>query len=166
MSRATGRREEGGLQQTIQQEQPFHSLQHEAYLSILRTAVELSHTTDQLLKTFGVSQAQFNVLRILQGAGTAGLGRNEIAERMVTVAPDMTRLLDRLEAAGYVGRKRDREDKRHTSTTITAAGRKLLQEIEGPLMELHREQFSGLGLRSIPTLLAALEAVRVGLGKI
>lgn len=166
MSRVTVKQEEGGLQQTIQQERPFHSLQHEAYLSILRTAVELSHTTDKFLKRFGVSQAQFNVLRIVQGAGTEGLGRNEIAERMVTVTPDMTRLLDRLEAAGLVIRKRDREDKRHTSTTITAAGRKLLQEVEEPLMQLHRKQFSQLGTKQIRPILAALEAVRVSLAKI
>ena len=166
MSRINGKQQTGALQTAIQQERPFHSLQHEAYLSILRTAVELSHATDLLLKSFGVSQVQFNVLRIVQGAGPEGLGRNEIAERMVTVTPDMTRLLDRLEAAGFVVRKRDREDKRQTSTTITAKGRKLLQGVEEPLMQLHRKQFYELDAKQIRPLLLALEGVRLGLGKI
>lgn len=156
-SRVTGQR---SLQQTIQQERPFHSSQHEAYLSILRTAVELSHSTDQFLKQYGVTQAQYNVLRILQGADATGLGRNEIAQRMVTVTPDMTRLLDRLEDAGLVTRRRDRVDKRHTSTTITDAGRKMLKKAEQPLMELHLAQFAGIADAELVPLLRALEQIR------
>jgi DNA-binding MarR family transcriptional regulator len=156
----------GSLQGAIKQNQPFRSRQQEVYLSILRTSIELSHSTEQLLKKYEVTQAQYNVLRILQGAGPDGLGRNEISQRMVAITPDMTRLLDRLEVAGLVVRKRDRADKRQTSTTITDAGRSLLQQVEERLLRHHKAQLQGLSASEMEALLTSLEAIRSQLGKI
>lgn len=150
----------GSLQEAIQQSQPFRSRQQETYLSIVRTAVELSHSTERFLKKFGITQAQYNVLRILHGAGSNGLGRNEISQRMVAVTPDMTRLLDRLAIAGLVSRTRHQADKRHTLTTITDAGIDLLARVEQPLLQHHKMQLRGIPASGIDTLLASMSAIR------
>jgi DNA-binding MarR family transcriptional regulator len=93
------------LATTLKQNRPFVSLEQEVYLSILRTASELSYAVDQFFGHFDITQSQYNVLRILRGTGADGLCRNEISERMVTATPDMTRLLDRVEKAGWVIRR-------------------------------------------------------------
>ena len=82
---------------TLKQNKPFFSVQQEAFLSILRTASELSNSADKSLREFNITQQQYNVLRILRGAGAEGLCRNEISARMVASTPDMSRLLDRME---------------------------------------------------------------------
>ena len=87
---------------------PFVSLEQEAYLSILRTASVLSYAVDQFFRPFDITPSQYNVLRILRGSGTDGLCRNEISERMVTATPDMSRLLDRMEKAGWVTARKGR----------------------------------------------------------
>ncbi len=92
---------------TLKQNKPFVSLEQKAFLSILRTASELAHAADQFLKQLDTTQAQYNVLGILRGAGIHGLCRTEISDRMVTATPDMSRLLERIEAAGLVTRERD-----------------------------------------------------------
>ena len=107
---------------TLKQNRPFVSLQQEAFLSILRTASELSNTADKLLRQFDITQQQYNVLRILRGAGTEGLCRNEISARMVAAAPDMSRLLDRMEKSGWITRERAEDDRRQVSTFITDSG--------------------------------------------
>ena len=96
------RAKKSSLATALKQNRPFVSLEQEVYLSILRTASELSYTVDKFFGQFDITQSQYNVLRILRGAGSAGLCRNEISERMVTATPDMTRLLDRMEKAGWV----------------------------------------------------------------
>ena len=102
--------QKSSLAATLKQNRPFVSLEQEVYLSILRTASELSHAVDQFFSPFRITPSQYNVLRILRGAGTNGLCRNEISERMVTATPDMTRLLDRMEKAGWVTRERAEEE--------------------------------------------------------
>jgi DNA-binding MarR family transcriptional regulator len=96
------------LATALKQTRPFVSLEQEVYLSILRTASELSYAVEQFFRQFDISQSQYNVLRILRGAGANGLCRNEISERMVTAMPDMTGSLDRMEKAGWVTRKKRR----------------------------------------------------------
>src|SRR5258705_1668222 len=91
---------------TLKQNRPFVSLQQEAFLSILRTASELSNTADKLLRQFDITQQQYNGLRILRGAGPAGLCSNEISARMVAAAPDMSRLFDRMEKSAWITRQR------------------------------------------------------------
>jgi DNA-binding MarR family transcriptional regulator len=148
------------LADSIKQTQPFAGLEHEAYLSILRTATQLSHWTDQFLKGHGVTQAQFNVLRILRGARPEGLCRNEIADRMVTAMPDVSRLLDRMEKTGWIKRERSREDRRQVATVITSKGLQLLTRLGKPLVELHREQFKGVAKIRLRELLTLMTAIR------
>ncbi len=144
----------------IQQNKPFQSAEQALYISILKTASELALSTDRFLRAYGITHIQYNVLRILQGAGPDGLGRNKIAERMITTAPDMTRLLDRMASQGLVVRTRDREDKRQVATTITPAGKALLARVEGPLMKLHTAQFAKLNKMAMKTAIECLSNVR------
>lgn len=148
------------LAEEIKQSQPFSSLEEECYLSLMRTSAELSHRTDQFLKPFRITQSQYNVLRILNGAGPKGLGRNQIAERMVTPTPDVSRLLDRLEESGWIRRKRDREDRRQITSCITAAGRKRLARIERPLIAFHKKQFPGVSQTELRRFLKLLSGIR------
>src|ERR1700726_603624 len=117
---------------TLKQNRPFISVQQEAFLSILRTASELSNSADKSLREFNITQQQYNVLRILRGAGAEGLCRNEISARMVTSTPDMSRLLDRMEKAGWITRERAEDDRRQVSTYITKSGMDLLAKLETP----------------------------------
>jgi DNA-binding MarR family transcriptional regulator len=110
------------LQTEIQQTKPFESLEEEMFLNLQRTAEALMHGLEAGLKPAGLSPSQYNVLRILRGAGAEGLACGGIAERMVTRDPDMTRLLDRLEARGLVMRARDRADRRVITERITPEG--------------------------------------------
>jgi DNA-binding MarR family transcriptional regulator len=137
------------LAAAIKQGKPFKSPQQELYISIAKTASELSLSIERFLRPYGLTQIAYNVLRILQGSAPEGLGRNEISERMITAAPDMTRLLDRMERDGLVVRTRGQEDKRQVATTITQAGKDLLTRVEAPLLKLHAEQFAKLSAAEV-----------------
>jgi DNA-binding MarR family transcriptional regulator len=100
------------LREEIQQQMPFESLEQEAVLNVLRTADVLLQRITAVLKPFKLSPSQYNVLRILRGAGPEGLACREIGERMITSDPEITRLLDRLEARGLLTRTRDQKDRR------------------------------------------------------
>src|ERR1700681_4665391 len=115
------------LQAELKQKIPFTSREAEAYLSLLRTADALQAQVEAQLKEFGLTGTQYNALRILRGAGPEGLPCREIGERMIT------RLLDRLEDRGFVQRSRAKHDRRVIYGRITAAGLKLLREMDVPL---------------------------------
>jgi DNA-binding MarR family transcriptional regulator len=152
------------LQQDLKQKKPFRSLQQEAYLSVVRTSTALTDAMEDLLKTRGISATQYNVLRILRGAGAEGLCRNELRDRMLTRMPDMTRLLDRMEQADLVVRAREGEDRRMVMTRITAKGRRLLDDLDAPVMALHRKQMAGLTDAQLRSLSDLLTLVRDGDG--
>src|SRR5580693_5114470 len=147
------RTQKSSLATALKQNRPFVSLEQEVYLSILRTASELSHTVDQVFRPFDITPSQYNVLRILQGAGTDGLCRNEISERMVTATPDMTRLLYRMEKAGWVTRERAEEDRGQVSTHITRSGMELLARLEKPTGSLVTPFFAGAKTSDLKTVL-------------
>src|SRR6188508_66004 len=107
------------LQAELKQNKPFKSLQEEAMLSITRTAAVLEHGVAQALRPHEITPTQYNVLRILRGAGAEGLCRQEVGERLVRRVPDVTRLLDRMEELGLVGRVRGGEDRRYVTARIT-----------------------------------------------
>ena len=144
----------------LKQNRPFVSLQQEAFLSILRTASELSHASDKFLREFDISQPQYNVLRILRGAGAEGLCRNEISARMVTATPDMSRLLDRMERSGWIIRERDENDRRQVSTFITDSGRKLLTLMESPINQQTHRLLEGVKSSDLKMLLDVLAQIR------
>lgn len=148
------------LRMEIHQTKPFASLEEEAFLNLHRTADALLHGLEAALKPVGLSASQYNVLRILRGAEAEGLACREVAERMVTRDPDITRLLDRLEARGLVIRARDRADRRVITVRITPEGLRLLQALEAPVAELPRRQLGHLDEAQLRTLIELLQAAR------
>jgi DNA-binding MarR family transcriptional regulator len=148
------------LRDEIRQRKPFRSLQQEAQLNVVRTGAMLVDDIEQLLKPFGITGTQYNVLRILRGAEPEGLCRNEVRDRMLTRMPDMTRLLDRMEEAGLVVRTRESEDRRMVMTTITAAGRRLLDKLDDLVDEEHNRQFRHLDEKQLRMLIDLLTTVR------
>ncbi len=136
------------------------TLDHAAFLALVRTAAVLGDDLDRLLAPHGLSQPQYNVLRILRGAGEDGLCRHEIRDRLLSRMPDVTRLVDRLEESGLVERVRDTVDRRVVRTTITAAGRALLAQLDAPVAAAHARQFGHLSDDDLGRLIALLDAVR------
>jgi DNA-binding MarR family transcriptional regulator len=134
-----------------------------AFLDLARTTEMLSGPLVQLLKTEDLSPGPYNVLRILRGC-PEGLTCRQIAERMITRDPDITRLLDRLERRKLIARNRDDKDRRVVLTRITAEGLELLARLDKPLRELHRKLLGHLGSERLRTLAEILEACRSGLG--
>jgi len=150
------------LREEIRQQRPFQSLEQEAFLNVVRTAAALSDQFEQMLRPADITPAQYNVLRILQGAEPKGLCRNEVRDRMLTRMPDMTRLLDRLEAAGLVSRARDTGDRRLVTTRITELGRDLLTGLEDKVAEEHRRRLGHLGEPRLKAVIELMELVRQG----
>jgi DNA-binding MarR family transcriptional regulator len=136
------------------------SREEAVFLDLLRTCDLLSRRPAQLLKTEDLSATQYNVLRILRGS-LEGLPCGEIASRMITRDPDVTRLLDRMEKRGLISRSRDNKDRRTVIGRITPGGLKLLARLDESIQEIHREQLGHFGrhqLRSLTELLAAARA--------
>ena len=148
------------LKEEIRQTKPFESLETEAFLNLQRTADALMRGVEELLKPSGLTQTQYNALRILRGAGDQGLLCREVGERMVTRDPDVTRLLDRLESRGLIERSRNLRDRRAVLTRITEPGVRILAGIDEPLLALHRRQLGHLGAAKTRQLIRLLEAVR------
>lgn len=131
-----------------------------AFLDLQRTCDLLARGPAQILKNEDLSPTQYNVLRILRGSPD-GLPCGEIANRMITRDPDITRLLDRLEKRGLISRWRESKDRRVVLARITPNGLKLLTRLDQPVEEAHRKQLGHLGkdrLRALAELLAAARA--------
>ena len=150
------------LQVEIKQNKPFAKLEHEALLGLLRTAAVVDHANDEALRQYGVTGTQFNVLRILRGAGTAGLCGREIGERMITKVPDVPRLLERLEKAELISRVRDEKDRRHVTARISAKGLELVDQILGDGETEIEKRFSLLSESQLRALIDALDTIRAG----
>lgn len=148
------------LQDELKQSRPFATIEQEATLNVVRTGAMLTDMFEQVLKPYGLSAAQYNVLRILRGAEPEGLCRNEIRDRMITRMPDMTRLLDRMEDAGLVTRTRQRTDRRLVRTELTERARELLDEIEPRMLEEHRNRLGSMSREDLRRIIELLTAVR------
>jgi DNA-binding MarR family transcriptional regulator len=144
----------------LRQRKPFASLAQEAHLNLSRTEAVLQEGLDRVLKPYGVSTTQYNVLRILRGAGPEGLCRHEIRDRLLTRMPDVTRLLDRMEEAGLVTRERDAADRRLVTTRLTERGRELVDALDGPVAEEHERRLGHLGEEQLRALVRLLALVR------
>jgi len=148
------------LQREIHQTKPFQSLGHETAIALMLTADAVRRYASRVLEPKGITPQQFNVLRILRGAGAEGLPTLAIAERMIERTPGVTRLLDRMEEKGWVSRKRCPEDRRQVLCYATTAGLSLLRELDAPMSAADSEIVSGLTPRHCAQLLGALESVR------
>ena len=150
----------GKLQAEIRQRKPFVSLEEETFLNLVRTADALSRELELVLQPHGITGTQYNVLRILRGAGEEGATCSGISERLLAYDPDVTRLLDRLEKVQLVQRARSTTDRRVVMTTITDAGLDLLGRLDEPLKALLKQQFKGVGRDRLTHLIADLEEIR------
>jgi DNA-binding MarR family transcriptional regulator len=144
MVKDVGNRDEG--------QAPRGNPEREVFVLLQKVAGQLVRDVEELLKPSRLSPSQFNVLRILRGAGPEGIACRAIAERMITRDPDLTRLLDRLEKRNLVARARMASDRRVVRTSITEAGLALLRTLDHPVDDLHVRHLGHLGRERLDTL--------------
>jgi DNA-binding MarR family transcriptional regulator len=153
-------RHESRLQSELKQTRPFQSIHQEAALSVMKTADVLRRELARQLEPHEITPQQYNVLRILRGAGEAGLPTLSIGERLIEETPGMTRLLDRLELKQLVRRVRCEQDRRQVLCYITAGGRALLRALD-PVLAASQTQMAGtLTDADAESLVVLLERMR------
>jgi DNA-binding MarR family transcriptional regulator len=148
------------LQVEIKQTKPFPRRSSEALLSVLRTAALLEHRINEILRPYGITELQYNVLRILRGARPNGLCGREISERLVSQVPDVSRLLDRMESVQLLSRERDDTDRRHVTARITPKGLRLLDQTTPKLEEFERERFGDFDAERLRQIIDGLSDIR------
>jgi DNA-binding MarR family transcriptional regulator len=148
------------LKSEIKQRKDFLSREEEALLNILRTGDQLSIQYSRLMRRYALSQPQYNILRILRGAGEP-LPCLEVASRMITVVPAITRLMDQLDRAGLVERSRSDADRRVVYASITSAGLDVLHELDERVADLDRKLLSHMTKTELKQLSQLLEKARV-----
>lgn len=152
----------GGVQAEIAQRRPFHSVKAEVSVSILRTAALIERHFAQVVSRAGITTQQYNVLRILRGAGQEGLPTLVIRDRMIHEAPGITRLLDKLEASNLARRERTSPDRRQVFCYITDKGLAVLNELEEEMRQADDVAAGDLTEDEMRTLVKLLERVRAG----
>jgi DNA-binding MarR family transcriptional regulator len=148
----------------IRQTKPFRSLQEQLVINLMRTTRAIEESWIQYLKrSEGISQSQYNILRILRGTRPKALKISEIADRMITRDPDVTRLVDRLIKQGLVRRERGEEDRRVVLVEITPAGLAMLTRLDGPAGEYTDGAMAGLKPQQLKILDTLLNEIRAGI---
>jgi DNA-binding MarR family transcriptional regulator len=132
------------------------------FVAILAAADALGLEAEQLLKSAGLTSAQYNVLRILRGAEPHGLACRAIADRMISHDPDITRLLDRMEKRGLITRERQTGDRRVVLTRVTSQALAILKSLDQPVHKLHDSQFRHMPAARLKMLASLLEELRTG----
>lgn len=150
------------LQAELKQTKPFKSPAEEALVSLQRTADRMLRKIAQFMKPWGISPTQYNVLRILRGAGPHGLCCGEISDRMITHDPDITRLLDRIEKLGWIERARSTRDRRVVQAKITKKGLELLKQMDKPIEEFTGETAAHMSEKNLRDLIQLLAELRSG----
>jgi DNA-binding MarR family transcriptional regulator len=148
------------LQQEIKQTKPFEGLAEGTFLNLQRTTDFLLRRLCDILKPYEITPPQYNVLRILRGAGEAGLINREIGERMLTFVPDVTRMLDRMEARNLICRERGVADRRLVTAYITVEGLQLLSNLDEVLHKFHENLFAVCNENELNKLIEMLEKLR------
>jgi DNA-binding MarR family transcriptional regulator len=146
------------MQRTAKPKRPAApGLEAQVFVALLRAADAFSRVAEALLKPHNLSGTQYNILRILRGAGENGLACREIGGRLISRDPDMTRLLDRMESRGLIVRAREASDRRVVKTRITAEGLRLLAELDQPVQDCHRRQLGHLPAKDLRQLFDLLK---------
>lgn len=149
------------LQHELGQQVPFASAAQEAVIGLLRTASLLQRRFAAVVEPHGITFQQYNVLRILRGAGEP-LPTMTISRRMIEQTPGITRLLDRLEKKGLIMRERHQEDRRQVLCTVTAAGLRIVDALDEPINQLDEMSLAMLSEEDQHQLIALLDAIRQG----
>lgn len=152
--------ERSQILEELRQTRPLRSVQEEALLGLLKTADRLRRLAGGVVEPFGISNQQYNVLRILRGTGEEGLPTLEIADRLIEQAPGITRLLDRLEKKKLIRRRRCSEDRRQVLCWITPAGMELLARLDKPAEKFGRQALNMLSEKELRALVGILDRVR------
>jgi DNA-binding MarR family transcriptional regulator len=155
--------DESTLQREIRQRRPFRSLGQEATLGLMRTTDLVRRAIARLLEPYDMTPQQYNVLRILRGAGEEGIPTLEISDRMIEQAPGITRLLDRLEAKKLVRRQRCPEDRRQVLCWLTPEGTSLIERLDEPVNAADATAMAMLSQDEQKELIRLLDKVRAGL---
>jgi DNA-binding MarR family transcriptional regulator len=150
----------GKLAVELRQSKPFASVEEEAMLNLARTHEFVQQRMTEFFKLFQLTATQYNILRILRGAGTDGISCSEAAARMVTADSDVTRLLDRLEVRKLIVRERSRLDRRVVMSRISADGLDLLGSIDKPLAGFMKMLAGRAGHEKLRQLIEILESIR------
>ena len=148
------------IQRELRQARPFVSTADEAAVGILRTAEIIRRFYAQVLAPFDVTLAQYNVLRILRGAGDEGLPTLEVADRLIESAPGITLMMDRLVRKGWVRRRRSRQDRRQVRCYLMTPGAELLRRIDAPFNAAHSRGLADLTVSQCRTVIRLLDSVR------
>jgi len=151
------------IHQELKQSKPFRTRKEEASVALMRTADLLRRMIGTVVESRGITAQQYNVLRILRGAGERGLPTLEIAERMIEQTPGITRLIDRLEAKKLVSRQRCPTDRRQVFCRITATGLSLVNSLDAPIRSAEERALSSIAARELNSLIDVLDRTRDGL---
>jgi len=144
----------------LHQNKPFARPEEEALLNLLRTHEFIQQRQTEFFKRFQLTPTQYNILRILRGAGKEGVTCARAAERMVAADPDITRLLDRLEARKLIQRERGSQDRRVVVSRIAEDGLELIETIDKPLAEFLKRHVGRVGRKKLGELIEILESIR------
>jgi DNA-binding MarR family transcriptional regulator len=150
----------GKLADEIKQTKPFGSLAEEALLNVHRTASKLAMSFGVALKPYGLTETQYNVLRILRGAGQDGISCQEIGARLITREPDLTRLLERMKRRGLIARVRSSQDRRVVVNRISPQGLELLSILDAEARRIPKQALGHLSDKELLQLIDLLEKAR------
>ena len=153
-------RRASAVQAEIHKKTAFRSTAQEATIALLRTASVVSRALERVVEPYDLSLAQYNALRIIRGAGSAGIPTLAIRERMIDQGTTITRLLDKLEASGRITRERSYPDRRQVICQATGAGKRLLDQLDPIVDAADEAAANALSPRQLEQLIALLDRVR------
>jgi len=145
---------------TTPRETHFDSLEQEAFLNLWRSYDRLHLMEEELFGRFDLTPQQYNALRLLRGEGPGKLATLALASRLVSRAPDITRLLDKLEERGLIERERPPDNRRMVLIGLTAKGQSLLSSLDEEVRACHARQLGHLSPDQLGELIALLKAAR------
>ncbi len=148
------------VRDSIRQKRPFRSVHEETLVTLVRTTDRVNARLCAALAAEGLSLPQYNVLRILRGSEPEGLQTYQVAERLLARAPNITRLVDKMEAKGLLGRSRSSSDRRVVQLRISARGLEVLARLDAPTAEAVRAAMSGLPEAGLTELCRLLNQLR------
>ena len=150
----------GSLKYEIHQTKPFHSIRHEAVLGLLKTSDLVRRVISSVVEPAGITMQQYNVLRILRGAGDEAIPTLEIRARMIEQTPGITRLLDKLERRSWVTRNRHSGDRRQVLCLITPRGKQLIDSLDDGVDAIYDRLLGTVSDAEVQVLVRAMDALR------